>query len=117
MASSNIPVQSHVAWQRPNSSRCSPLPPQACIDGSMDMVSFLLEHNANVNQPDSEGWTPLHVAASCGHPDIVECVAHTSTLDTFCPPSICKHQNAKKKQCKEQCLALFVSLSAVQLER
>lgn len=45
---------------------------QACIDGSMEMVSFLLDHSANVNQVDSEGWTPLHVAASCGYPDIVE---------------------------------------------
>lgn len=42
------------------------------------MVSFLLDHNANVNQPDSEGWTPLHVAASCGHPEIAECVVHMS---------------------------------------
>lgn len=45
---------------------------QACIDGSMDMVSFLVEHQASVNQADSEGWTPLHVAASCGYPDIAE---------------------------------------------
>ncbi|XP_034544707.1 protein phosphatase 1 regulatory subunit 12C isoform X2 [Notolabrus celidotus] len=45
---------------------------QACIDGSMEMVSFLLERGANVNQVDSEGWTPLHVAASCGYPDIAE---------------------------------------------
>ncbi|XP_065819558.1 protein phosphatase 1 regulatory subunit 12C isoform X1 [Labrus bergylta] len=45
---------------------------QACIDGSMEIVSFLLERGANVNQVDSEGWTSLHVAASCGHPDIAE---------------------------------------------
>ncbi|KAM7418448.1 hypothetical protein PAMA_015865 [Pampus argenteus] len=45
---------------------------QACIDGSMEMVSFLLEHGAVVNQVDSEGWTPLHVAASCGYPDIAD---------------------------------------------
>ncbi|KAG8015038.1 Protein phosphatase 1 regulatory subunit 12C [Nibea albiflora] len=45
---------------------------QACIDGSMEMVTFLLERNANVNQVDSEGWTPLHVAASCGYPDIAD---------------------------------------------
>nr|XP_057921252.1 protein phosphatase 1 regulatory subunit 12C [Doryrhamphus excisus] len=45
---------------------------QACIDGSMEMVSFLLEHGANVNQVDSEGWTPLHVAASCGYRDIAD---------------------------------------------
>lgn len=51
---------------------CFLLTTQACIDGSMEMVSFLLDHSANVNQVDSEGWTPLHVAASCGYPDIVE---------------------------------------------
>lgn len=47
---------------------------QACIDGSVEMVSFLVEHGASVNQADSEGWTPLHVAASCGYPDIAEWV-------------------------------------------
>ncbi|XP_026215879.1 protein phosphatase 1 regulatory subunit 12C isoform X2 [Anabas testudineus] len=45
---------------------------QACIDGSMEMVTFLLERGANVNQVDNEGWTPLHVAASCGHADIAD---------------------------------------------
>lgn len=44
------------------------------------MVSFLLERGANVNQVDSEGWTPLHVAASCGYPDIAECVVYVSTV-------------------------------------
>lgn len=47
---------------------------QACIDGSMEMVDFLLSHGANVNQVDSEGWTPLHVAASCGNLEIAEYV-------------------------------------------
>nr|XP_019939707.1 PREDICTED: protein phosphatase 1 regulatory subunit 12C isoform X1 [Paralichthys olivaceus] len=45
---------------------------QACIDGSMEIVTFLLEQGANVNQVDSEGWTPLHVAASCGYSDIAD---------------------------------------------
>ncbi|XP_072539541.1 protein phosphatase 1 regulatory subunit 12C [Salminus brasiliensis] len=45
---------------------------QACIDGSMEVVSFLLSQGANVNQVDSEGWTPLHVAASCGNMEITE---------------------------------------------
>uniref|UniRef100_A0A3Q3LDZ1 Protein phosphatase 1, regulatory subunit 12C n=1 Tax=Mastacembelus armatus TaxID=205130 RepID=A0A3Q3LDZ1_9TELE len=45
---------------------------QACIDGSMEMVTFLLKHGAKVNKVDSEGWTPLHVAASCGHPEIAD---------------------------------------------
>ncbi|XP_061685783.1 protein phosphatase 1 regulatory subunit 12C [Syngnathoides biaculeatus] len=45
---------------------------QACIDGSMEMVSFLLKHGANVNQVDSEGWTPLHVTSSCGYREITD---------------------------------------------
>ncbi|KAI4892896.1 hypothetical protein NFI96_027586 [Prochilodus magdalenae] len=44
----------------------------ACIDGSIEVVSFLLSQGANVNQVDNEGWTPLHVAASCGNTEIAE---------------------------------------------
>ncbi|XP_066520456.1 protein phosphatase 1 regulatory subunit 12C-like [Hoplias malabaricus] len=45
---------------------------QACIDGSTEVVSFLVTQGANVNQVDNEGWTPLHVAASCGNMEIAE---------------------------------------------
>ncbi|XP_055001449.1 protein phosphatase 1 regulatory subunit 12C isoform X4 [Sorex araneus] len=43
---------------------------QACIDENLEVVRFLVEQGATVNQADNEGWTPLHVAASCGHLDI-----------------------------------------------
>lgn len=55
----------------------SPSPPplsQACIDDNVDMVTFLVEHGAGINQPDNEGWIPLHAAASCGYLDIAEWV-------------------------------------------
>lgn len=39
---------------------------QACIDDNADMVEFLVEHGADVNRGDNEGWTPLHATASCG---------------------------------------------------
>ncbi|KAL4648392.1 protein phosphatase 1 regulatory subunit 12C-like [Arapaima gigas] len=45
---------------------------QACIDGSLEVVVFLLSQGANVNQADGEGWTPLHVAASCGNAEITD---------------------------------------------
>ncbi|KAG7225656.1 hypothetical protein INR49_005063 [Caranx melampygus] len=44
----------------------------ACIDDNVDMVTFLVEHGASINQPDNEGWIPLHAAASCGYLDIAE---------------------------------------------
>ena len=47
-------------------------PPQACIDENFDMVKFLVESGADVNQQDNEGWTPLHAAASCGYLNIAE---------------------------------------------
>lgn len=49
-----------------------PLSSQACIDDNVDMVTFLVEHGAGINQPDNEGWIPLHAAASCGYLDIAE---------------------------------------------
>ncbi|RLW06445.1 hypothetical protein DV515_00004539 [Chloebia gouldiae] len=45
---------------------------RACIDDNVDMVKFLVENGANINQPDNEGWIPLHAAASCGYLDIAE---------------------------------------------
>ncbi|CAG9822336.1 unnamed protein product [Phaedon cochleariae] len=30
------------------------------------MVEFLVDHGADVNRGDNEGWTPLHATASCG---------------------------------------------------
>lgn len=39
---------------------------KACIDDNLEMVEFLVEHGANVNHQDNEGWTPLHATVSCG---------------------------------------------------
>ncbi|RZC37193.1 protein phosphatase 1 regulatory subunit 12B-like, partial [Asbolus verrucosus] len=38
----------------------------ACIDDNSEMVEFLVDHGADVNKGDNEGWTPLHATASCG---------------------------------------------------
>ncbi|XP_050725807.1 protein phosphatase 1 regulatory subunit 16A-like isoform X2 [Eriocheir sinensis] len=40
---------------------------QCCIDDSEEMMRLLVQHNADVNAQDSEKWTPLHAAATCGH--------------------------------------------------
>ena len=40
---------------------------QCCIDDLEEMLRVLLDYGANVNAKDSELWTPLHAAATCGH--------------------------------------------------
>ncbi|XP_051632278.1 protein phosphatase 1 regulatory subunit 16A, partial [Manacus candei] len=40
---------------------------QCCIDDSVPVVSVLLDAGADVNSRDTELWTPLHAAATCGH--------------------------------------------------
>lgn len=45
---------------------------QACIDNFEEIVEVLLEYGANVNALDSEAWTPLHAACTCGHTNIAE---------------------------------------------
>uniref|UniRef100_A0A8C3I2R6 Protein phosphatase 1 regulatory subunit 16A n=1 Tax=Chrysemys picta bellii TaxID=8478 RepID=A0A8C3I2R6_CHRPI len=45
---------------------------QCCIDDFGDVVALLLEAGAEVNACDSELWTPLHAAATCGHLHLVE---------------------------------------------
>ena len=45
---------------------------QCCIDDSEEMMKVLVEFGANVNAADSEQWTPLHAAATCGHLHLVK---------------------------------------------
>ncbi|MCL4171126.1 UNVERIFIED_CONTAM: hypothetical protein GTU68_020088, partial [Idotea baltica] len=40
---------------------------QCCIDDSEEMMRLLVHYGADVNAQDSEKWTPLHAAATCGH--------------------------------------------------
>jgi ankyrin repeat protein len=44
----------------------------AAMYGSLDMANFLLENGADVNLAARGGWTPLQIATSKGHFDMVE---------------------------------------------
>ncbi|XP_070621040.1 relA-associated inhibitor [Erythrolamprus reginae] len=45
----------------------------AICGANYSIVDFLINIGANVNSPDSHGWTPLHCAASCN--DTAICIA------------------------------------------
>lgn len=47
---------------------------QACIDGNIEVVEFLVVQGSSIDQEDNEGWTPLHATASCGFMDIAKYV-------------------------------------------
>ncbi|XP_060681238.1 protein phosphatase 1 regulatory subunit 16A [Hemiscyllium ocellatum] len=54
---------------------------QCCIDDYEEIVKLLLEAKADVNACDSELWTPLHAAATCGHLHLVqELIQHGANL-------------------------------------
>lgn len=45
------------------------------------MVEFLIQHGADVNEEDNEGWTPLHATASCGYLGIARhLIEHNANL-------------------------------------
>ena len=45
---------------------------QCCIDDSEEMMKLLIEYGGNPNATDTEKWTPLHAAATCGHLHLVK---------------------------------------------
>jgi len=55
---------------------------QSCIDNALDVVCLLVEAGANVNARDTEMWTPLHAAATCGHLGLCRYLCEQS-VDSF----------------------------------
>ncbi|KAG9332092.1 hypothetical protein JZ751_015868 [Albula glossodonta] len=57
---------------------------QCCIDDFVDMVQCLLDAGAAVNACDSELWTPLHAAATCGHTGLVQLLVQAHLGTSLC---------------------------------
>ena len=45
---------------------------QCCIDDSEEMMQLLISYGGDPNATDTEKWTPLHAAATCGHLHLVK---------------------------------------------
>nr|CAD7427177.1 unnamed protein product [Timema monikensis] len=73
---------------------------QCCIDNNEEMMKLLIEYGADVNAEDSEKWTPLHAAATCGHLHLVRfLISRGANLlavnaDGNMPYDICEDESA-----------------------
>lgn len=71
----------------------------AICGGYYEIVQFLVEFGCNVNSPDSDGWTPLHCAASCNNLPMVKIlVEHGACIFAT---TISDHETAAEK-CEEE---------------
>ncbi|KAH3768036.1 Neurofibromin 1 [Pelomyxa schiedti] len=53
----------------------------ACGGGKVACVKVLLSHGADCYMPDDKGWSPLHIACSDNHEDIVELLLSQEHID------------------------------------
>jgi len=54
----------------------------ACSKGRIDIVEYLLSLDADINAIDSEGQTPLYIAAKYGHSKLVRFLLERGAIDT-----------------------------------
>nr|TKW39240.1 hypothetical protein SEVIR_1G165900v2 [Setaria viridis] len=106
----------------------------AVRSGTLDIVQYLLDHDANPDKPNGKGSTALHLAAAGGNCDIVKALlSKGANVDSFCDTGTPLHMAAFFKQdgamkilldrgadCNKVfntvCTPLFVSLTAGSLK-
>ncbi|KAF2447641.1 glycerophosphodiester phosphodiesterase GDE1 [Karstenula rhodostoma CBS 690.94] len=64
----------------------------ACVDGHVSMVQLLIEHGADLDRADSDGWTAREHAALRGHMDIIKVLediapAKPGIAENLAPPT------------------------------
>eukprot|EP00300_Choanocystis_sp_HF-7_P014676 c18769_g1_i4.p2 GENE.c18769_g1_i4~~c18769_g1_i4.p2 ORF type:complete len:124 (+),score=26.24 c18769_g1_i4:54-425(+) len=54
------------------------------VNNHIEVVRLLIQLKANVNCADNNGWTPLYIAARCGHFAVVqELLDHGGNVNVF----------------------------------
>ena len=69
------------------------------MNGHLDIVSFLIEHNGDIDCMSNNLWTPLHYACHKGHFMVAEyLVNHGARIDTR-NRELCFSNNVKHHYC------------------
>merc|ERR1712107_818385 len=71
----------------------------AICAGHYDIVKFLVEFGCDVNAQDSDGWTPLHCAASCNN---LEMVGFWSNTALAFSPLLCRTVKRPPKSARKK---------------
>ncbi|XP_071810066.1 apoptosis-stimulating of p53 protein 1-like isoform X2 [Asterias amurensis] len=73
-----------------------------------EIVNFLIMNGVDVNSPDSDGWTPLHCAASCNNVIMVRnlvehgaCIYATTISDKETAADKCEEEEEGFKMCSQ----------------
>ena len=69
----------------------------ACLEGELEMVACLLQHNADPSLQDIEGWTPLHIAAATNNYELAELL-----LSEGADPCVCNNDEETASDVAEQ---------------
>ena len=69
----------------------------ACLEGELEMVECLLQHNADPSLQDIEGWTPLHVAAATHNYELT-----VRLLAMGADPCVCNNDEETASEVAEQ---------------
>jgi ankyrin repeat protein len=68
------------------------------------MVQFLVEHEADLNAQDNEGWTPLHAAVSVGNLEVAKYLVSAGAKLNICnndsdlPVDLCDAGNVAMRE-------------------
>ncbi|KLP05969.1 Uncharacterized protein LW94_10021 [Fusarium fujikuroi] len=60
----------------------------ACTKGFVEIVHTMVSNGANITVPDNNGWTPVHVASSNGHAEVVKLLLEVSRIDVSKPDAL-----------------------------
>ena len=69
----------------------------ACLEGELEMVECLLQHNADPSLQDIEGWTPLHIAAATHNYELT-----VRLLAMGADPCVCNNDEETASEVAEQ---------------
>lgn len=92
----------------------------AVVAGHYEVAKFLIEAGCDINTQDSDGWTPLHCAASCNNLPLVKLLVEngaliyaTTTSDHSTPAMKCEQSEEGFEECYKYLMYLQNNLGVM----